>query len=164
MAVSHEPPARVRPHPLWTRRARAPALRGWFLQVLAGLVLLVAIVIFISTMASVSPLKVKDGMSKLASICDAGSKVEDQGSSPALGARATLECIVNGEPLYLYVFPHNIDANSAVFAASNGGQQDVVVGSNWVAAVGPSLSGSRNSGHTAMLVQRAFGGAIELAR
>lgn len=161
MGVTHESPAKARGHPLWARRVDAPRRRGWLVLVLALLLALGTVIIIWANTESANPLTVSDATKRLAQLCDKGRGVEKhQPPIDAYGANATLECVVNGDPVYVYVFPYNVDAKSAVSAVSEGGREAVVIGSNWVAAIGPSLPQSRSSGQTATHVKGVFGGTI----
>ena len=164
MDVTHEPVVEVQPHPLWTRPAYKPPRRGWLIGLLAGVVVLVVIIFISANAESTGPLTVSAGKTNLARLWDGGNGVQNQGSTSTFGASAAFGCVVNGEPVYVYVFSYNVDGRNAVSLVSNGAQQEVVVGPNWIATVAPSLAGSRGSNQTAKLIQNVFGGVIHPAK
>jgi hypothetical protein len=177
MIVTHPPPTSTVPtrpakrsapavHPLWATRGDRRRRGGRLMFVVIGVLLLVAIVIWSGNTESTGPLTVGDATQKLAQVCDGGSDgVTSQGSLNTYGATRALQCPVNGELVYLYLFPYSVDAESVVSAASVGSQGDVlVVGPNWIAKVALVAPGTNTPGDVAKLVQAAFGGTIQSVR
>ena len=175
MVVTHEPRPRVlgsidreiRPgiRPAWSKRVDKSNRRGWLILVVVGLLVLVAIIIVSANVESTDTLTVSDATQKLSQLCDAGPDfVNNQGSASAYGGIAALYCTVTGHLVDVYVFQYNVDVQNAVSAVSQGGQEGVVIGPNWIAEVGPALPGATSSRQTAEQIQDAFGGTIKAGR